>query len=227
MSLLLLLASATVLPADDGPTKPVPLRYVRSADGKTVTECEVTTMRDGDDTVIVSRTQRPDETMTLTLRHDKNGQLLSAEAVREGGKMKKTSTLTVQGKAAQLKQGNVTEFLKSGGDAIVTTAPDWSDVFQLVRRYDAKKGGEQQFAGVWIHPDNPPQELTFTISNDDVETVKVKDKEVRLGRYKVQLRSGDYVVWADSAKRVVKLSAVGPNAKPIVLEGFEELLTAP
>jgi hypothetical protein len=109
----------------------------------------------------------------------------------------------------------------------VTSAPDWSDVFQLVRLYDAKKGGEQQFAGVWIHPDNPSQELTFTITNEDVETVKVKDKDVRLGRYKVQLRSGEYVVWADAAKRVVKLSAIGPKAKPIVLEGFEELLTGP
>jgi hypothetical protein len=227
MSLLFLLASAAVIPADDGPTKPVPLRYVRSADDKIVTESEVTTTRDGDDTVIVSRTQRPDETMTLTLRQDKDGQLLSAEAVRESGKMKKTATLTVQGKTAQLKQGGITDFLKGGGELIVTSAPDWSDVFQLVRRYDAKKGGEQQFAGVWIHPDNPPQELTFTITNDDVETVKVKDKEVRLGRYKVKLRSGDYIVWADAAKRVVKLTAVGPKAKPVVLEGFEDLLTAP
>lgn len=50
----------------------------------------------------------------------------------------------------------------------------------------------------------------------------VKDKTVELTRYRIQLRSGDYLVWARPDGTVCKLIAKGAKAVPVVLEGYEE-----
>jgi hypothetical protein len=108
----------------------------------------------------------------------------------------------------------------------VTTAPDWSDVFQLVRRYDAAKGGKQDFPGLWVHPVQPMQKLTFSIQRIGDDTVAVREKgkemEVKLGRYQVKLRSGDYAVWADPDRRVVRIVPANRKEAFVVLQGYQE-----
>ncbi len=219
--LLPLLAGCALLWAAE-PEKPAPLRYLRGAGGKFVSESEVTTISTNTGTTYVSVTDRGVEKMTLTLHYDKKHRLTDAEAVLSSPEGRKTATLTLQGKMATLKRGSTADFLKVAEEPIVTTAPDWSDIFQLVLRYDGKKGGLQEFAGLWIHPALPAQTPTFTIERAGSDAITAKEKKVMLERYVVRLRSGVYRVWADAPGRVYKIVQPGPRGITVVLEGHEE-----
>jgi hypothetical protein len=221
MSSLLAASLALVLLNVDA-EKPVALRYLRPAQGKFVLESEVTTTPTSDGLMYVSRTDRATEKMTLTLRYDRKHQLIGAEALLEAGKDRKTAALTLSGEQAQLKRGGTTDFFKAATNPIVTTAPDWTDIFELVRRYDGRKGGRQEFAGVWIHPVQPVLLLTFAIERVGKDAIQVKDQPVTLERYQIRLRSGDYLAWADAAGRVIKLIPAKRPAALVVLEGYEE-----
>jgi hypothetical protein len=206
------------------PAKPQALRYLRLADAKFVLESEVTQTRTRRGTTYVSRTEHPKEQMTLTLQFDQEGKLVSAEAVLEVKMNKRSAVLTFKGGRPQLKRaGGVTDFIpKLTPNAVVTTAPDWSDIFQLVRRYDRKKGGKQEFAGLWIHPVQPAKQVPFTIENEGKDTMEVKDKKVSLDRFKIHIRSGTYVAWADGNGRVYKLMVPRKPATAVVLEGYQD-----
>jgi hypothetical protein len=201
--------------------RPTPLRYVRPEGDKFVLECEVSTTTTPQGTLYVSRTERPDGKMTLTLRLTPGGKVLTAEAVLQG-RDRRVARLDLEGPMPWLKRGGTTEFIKAPKNPVVTTAPDWSDVFQLVRRYDADKGGRQEFAGLWFHPGLPMLTPTFTIERQGADTVMVGDRAVDLSRYKVQLRSGAYLVWARSDGVVCRLVGQGDRAVPVVLQGYEE-----
>jgi hypothetical protein len=191
--------------------KPAALRYVRPEGDKFVLESEVTATTSPQGTVYVSR-----------LRATPGGKVLSAEAVLQQGRDRRTAQLNLEGPMPRLKREGVTEFVKAPRDPVVTTAPDWSDVFQLVRRYDADKGGRQEFSGLWFHPSQPLTTPTFTIERLGGDTVTVNDRPVELSRYKVQLRSGDYLVWARPDGVVCRLAAQRPRPVPVVLQGYEE-----
>src|SRR5262249_35610477 len=107
-------------------------------------------------------------------------------------------------------------------DVVVTTAPDWSDIFQVIRRYDQGKGGKQTFAGLWIHPTKDVRQLTFTVEPLGEDDIVVAGKKLTLQRYRVQLRSGAYLVWADKTGRVVRLMPPGKPGAAVVLEGYEK-----
>ena len=81
-------------------------------------------------------------------------------------------------------------------------------MLQLVRRYDAAKGGKQEFAGLSIDPVQGFQKQTFTAERQAADTVTVKDKEVKLDRYRLKLRGGDYAAWADGEGRVVRVQGL-------------------
>lgn len=218
--ILLLLGSIGLIAAE--PEKPTSLRYLRPAKAGLVLESEITHTPSAEGFTYVSRTDRGTEKMTLTLRYDKKNQLIAAEALQEKDKEKKSALLTLDGEKGQLKRGDSTDSFKAPTNPIVTTAPDWTDIFEVARRYDAKKGGKQEFAGLWIHPVQPMLHLTFTIEPLSKDTIKVKDQERTLQRYKIRLRSGDYQVWADESGRVYKLFPAGKPAAFVVLEGYEE-----
>lgn len=205
------------------PNQPPPLRYLKQVREQFVLESEVTESRTPDGSTFVSRTERGTNQMTLTLRFAKDHLLTAAEVLWRDAKGKQAATLTVQGTTARLKRaGGVTDLLpKVDAGAIVTTAPDWSDILQLVRRYDPARGGRQEFPGLWIHPTQPHQVLTFAVERVGGDTVTVQDQPVQLDRYRVRLRSGDYLVWAASGSRVVKLLPAGRPAAAVVLEGYE------
>jgi hypothetical protein len=215
------LLGLTLLAADD--EKSSTLRYLRPAGDKYVLESEVATTTNGTGSTLVSRTVRGPETMTLTLHFDKDGRVVQAEALLDANRMKKTAVLAFREKGpTTLKRGGITDYLKASPDVVVSTEPDWSDVFQLVRRYDAKKGGKQEFAGFWFHPVQAYGMPTFTIERVGTDKIMVNKASLPLERYQVHLRDGNYLVWADETGKVCKVLPQKKGEAPVVLEGIEE-----
>lgn len=201
--------------------KPRSVRYLKPDGNRFVLESEVTDTTTSTGSTYVSRTVRGPETMTLTVHRDKDGTVLRAEIVSLKGEVRRTASVDLRAEPARIKRGGVTDLVKVAANPVVTTAPDWSDVFELVRRYDAKKGGKQEFPGLWFHPSQPYLMPTFTIERSGVDGVKVKDEIQELTRYRVGLRSGNYRVWARADRRVCKILAEGDRAMLVVLEGYE------
>jgi hypothetical protein len=212
----------SLLLADDGKT--TTLRYVRPGGGGWVAESEITVTRSDAGTRYVSKTTRPRETMTLTVLRDPKGQLREATLVQEAGEARSTASLSVrEGKVLLSRDGGVSEIPGAKPDAIATTAPDWTDILDMVARYDAEKGGKQEFAGVWFHPKQPTLTPTFSIEKVGTATIQVSGKEQTLTRYQARLRGGSaYAVWALPDRRVCKILAAGGKGAPVVLQGYEE-----
>jgi hypothetical protein len=208
--------------AEVKPASPAPLRYLQPQYGRWVLESEVSRTTNAEGTTYVSRTRRPAETMTLTLRLDQAGRVAAGEAVLETASGERRAVVTVRGTRAEVRREGARDSFTLAGDPVVTTAPDWSDIFELVRRHDDRKPGVQEFPGLWVHPTRPARLLTFTIERVGRDTVRKDGQAVRLDRYRVRLRSGDYLVWADADRRVLKLLPLAARAEPVVLEGFEE-----
>lgn len=205
-------------------SEPAPLRYLRLDNGKYVLESEITETRTDGGRTFVSRTERGAEKITLTLTHDKANRLTRAEALFESPQARQSALVTVGPTGVQLKRAGVVDFLKlEDANPIVTTAPDWSDILQIVRRYDPTKGGRQSFPGLWIHPTLPHLVLTFTAERAGEDLLRTKEKDLSLERYRIHLRSGDYLVWTEKSRRVVKLMPAGKPAAAVVLEGYQEL----
>ena len=73
-----------------------------------------------------------------------------------------------------------------------------------------------------IDPAQGLEKHTFTAERQPADTVTVKDKEMKLDRFRLKLRGGDYAAWADGEGRVVRVQGLAPKAVPVVLEGFED-----
>jgi hypothetical protein len=218
MSPLLLLPLLVV--AD--PPHPETLRYLRPQGGKYVLESEITVTRDKDGYTYVSRTVRPQETMTLTVRRTPDGRLLRAELVHQKGDARKSAVVEPRDGKLLLKRDGVTEVVNLPDTTFFTTAPDWSDVIELARRYDLKKGGKQEFAGLWFHPTRPTLTPTFTVEKGGEDRIRVGGVEHKLERLNVRLRASTNTVWVFPDRRVCKILPAGEKAVPIVLQGHEE-----
>jgi hypothetical protein len=208
--------------ANDASTE---LRYLRPVDGRWVLESEVRQSRTADGAVYESVTHRPGQKMTLRLFYDGKRRVTAAEIIHEA-KSKNAAKATFKDGTARLVRDGKEEVFKLSAEPVVTTAPDWSDIFLLARRYDRSKGGRQEFAGFWFHPQQPARLLTFAVERLGDDTVRMKDSSQKLGRYRITLRSGAYLVWADDIGRVYKLIPAGNPKAAVVLEGYEEA-TAP
>jgi len=217
----LLLGCSLLAPAAD-PDKPTTWRYVRPDGGKFVFDGELTFTRSADGSSAVSRVDRGKETLTLTVERDKAGQVVAANAVDQTADDKKAVTVTFVGKSAEVRRGGLREYVETPADAVVATAPGLGDVLQLVRRYDAAKGGKQEFPGLWIHPREPYATLTFVIERVGGDKATLKDKEVALDRYRVKRRDGTYLVWASADGVVYKVAPDGGKGDAAVLEGWED-----
>jgi hypothetical protein len=196
-------------------------RYLRPAGDKLVTESTVTQKRSAAGTSYVSLTERGTEKMTLTLRFGKDKKLQAAEALQESKAGMKSAKLVVRGAQAELTRADGDkETFKLKDEPVVTTAPDWSDIFQVIERYDRKKMGKQEFAGLWIHPTKPARQLTFVVEPMGKDEIVLKEKKITLKRFRVTLRSGDYLVWAEEGGQVIRLyPATRPEAF-VVLEAY-------
>jgi hypothetical protein len=207
--------------------KSTALKYMRPEGDKFVLESEISVTPRKRGWTYTSTTHRTTEDgelkMTLTIELDAANTIQSAEAVLTTPKETKKATLTLFKDHARLKRGGTTEvFNRVPADPIVTTAPDWSDIIQLMKRYDAKKGGKQEFGGIWFHPVDQLLTPTFTIDRTGADKITVNEKEMNLLRHDIRLRSGAYRAWADDEGRIVRIVPLGSGGSPVVLEGYEE-----
>src|SRR5262245_29720007 len=141
------------------------MRYLRLQADKTATECTFTVQRTDKGWSIASVTERGTTKMTVTARYDSQDALLGAEAVLTKGEQKMAARVTVtDGKARVTRDVDDSAFreFEVPKGVIVTSAPDWTDTFLLCQRYDRQKGGKQEFAGLWIHPEQAAQRLAFS-----------------------------------------------------------------
>ena len=106
---------------------------------------------------------------------------------------------------------------------IVTSAPDWTDTWLLCRYYDRPKGGKQEFAALWIHPEQPAQRLNFSIERVGKQTIEHNGKKQELDRFTIRIRNNsEYIAWADDQGRMIKLMSKNNAGTDLVLEGYEK-----
>lgn len=226
IGVMLVLALAAAAPAVGPPPRAAwrvaTARYVRPAKGTFVLESHVTEVTTRAGVSYTSLTDRGTEKMTLTIRFDDKGRVRDAAAVRQAGAGRQAVTVAFGPKGATLTRQGKAEHLDIAPDVVVTTAPDWSDIFQVIRRYDRRKGGKQSFAGLWVHPTQATRRLDFTVEPEQEEVIEAAGRKLALRRFRVVLRSGAYLVWADGLGRVYRLMPPGRPAAAVILEGYEK-----
>lgn len=197
-------------------------RYLRVTSRGTATECTFTTERSTAGWTIASVTGRA---LTVTARYDASGALLGAEAGLGSGDAKKTAVVTVtDGRARVQRPGLEAQEFGVPPGVIVTSAPDWTDTFRICRLWDRKKAGRQEFPGLWIHPVQPAQRLTFIAERTGGDSLDHEGRKLELERLSIRLRGNSaYVAWADPAGRMIKLVSLPfkEGSTVLVLEGFE------
>jgi hypothetical protein len=223
-SCLLFAYPSAMVPATDRTEKS---RYLRPAGVQFVSECEFTLTREDNVSTIESVTQRGPVKMTVTSWYDAKDLLRAAEVTLLMKDQKKTAAVSVvAGKAKVMRHAQAPQEFDVPKGVIVTSAPDWSDTFLLCRRYDPDKGGKQQFAGLWIHPVEDSQRLTFAIERHGAEMIEHAGKKLKLDRFTIWLRgNSSYAAWADADGKMIKLAPLPfkENAMNwLVLEGYEK-----
>lgn len=190
------------------------IQYLRPSGKGHVPEARFTVRQEKSGWTIESVTGRPEAQMAVSARYDAQDRLMSAEATLSRKAEKTTVAVEVaEGKAKVGRQ----EFDVPPG-TIVTSAPDWTDIFLLCCKFERKNGGKQTFAGLWIHPVQPAQLLKFTIEREGQDEVKHDNKRIELARFRIHIRGPNpYTAWADDKGTLVKLMPGG-----VVREGFEE-----
>ncbi|MCI0639024.1 MAG: hypothetical protein L0Y72_14455 [Gemmataceae bacterium] len=203
--------------------------YLRPAGKAFATEAKITVLRDKDEWRVTSVTESGKGKMTIEARYDAQQVLLDAGAMWQDEKTKAEAKVTVTaGKAKVERVGGIAqEFMLPDGKAIVTSAPDWADIFLLCRHYDRKRGGKQSFTGLWIHPTQPAQVIPFHIEESGGDFVKNDGKDIKLHRFRIQIRGPNpYLAWADEFGKLIRLvpMPLKKDALPagLVLAGFEE-----
>jgi hypothetical protein len=219
------LVAACVALADGEDAPPETVRYVRPAGDKFVTECEFVIARDGSGWRITSRTDRGATMMVVETRYDSEDRLTGARAQLTGGSAKVVTVKVEDGRArVERADAAAAEFNVPKG-TIVTSAPDWSDAFQLCRRYDRTRKGKQEFPALWIHPGQPARRLTFSVEWEGADRVERDGKAVELGRYRIRIRDGSaYAAWADAEGVLVRLVPLPSKrtAPGFTREGYEK-----
>ena len=215
-----LLVVPLLLQADAIKTK---LRYLRPAGERFVLESELEIIRTPEGSLYKSRTVRGDESMTLRVERGKQVEFLSAKLMHQKGEMQTTASAEPRGDKLLVTRGERTEEVDVKQPVIFTTAPDWSDIFEMAARFDPKKAGKQEFAGLWFHPTQPSQTPKFSIERLGSDTITLDGNAVMLTRCRARIRGGStYLVWILEAGRVCKLAPEGGKGTPVVLEGFEK-----
>src|SRR5262249_49900678 len=151
------------------------LHYLRADMGKYVAAGDVTDQRSDDGRIVTSHTERPDEKTTVKLYYDRDGHLARADAVQDGTRKAVTFTVGEKGTGI-MKRGGITDLFKDlPANPVVTAGPAWTGALPLLRRYDAGKGGKQDFAGFWIDPVLGLEKVTYSVEHKGTDAVAVKD----------------------------------------------------
>lgn len=201
-------------------------RYVRPAGDKFVTECTFAIENTKTGWFITSKTDRGKTKMAVSARYDAEDRLLGASATLSADGANKAATVDVKdGKATVKREGEKPVEFDVPKGTIVTSAPDWTDVFLLSRRYDCVRGGKQEFPALWVHPTQPPQRLTFSIEQQGTDRIEVDGKKIVLARHLIRIRGNSgYVAWADDKWRMIRLIPLPFKAPAagMTLEGHEK-----
>lgn len=207
-------------PARAGEGKEV-FRYLRPAGKAFALEASITVHTRKDGWSIESVTGTAAKAMTIHAHHLAAGRLREARAVLAGEGGKKEARVEVKGDVAHVQgeEGKVQEF-PVGDRTIVTSAPDWSDIFLLCRRF--KPGSvKEEFQGLWIHPTQKAQAIRFTIEKEGTDTVERDGKRITLNRYRIQIRGpAPYRAWANEAGILIKLVPASGKGG-LIREGWE------
>ena len=200
-------------------------RYLRPAGSDYRLESEVVIRkRDaGQVTSITCTTHRSETRLTVVSHYDPVGQLENAQVT--------LSNTEGQHRVEARQRNGFVEVDYAGGkpfkfdvpaDAIVTSAPDWTDAFTLALRYDAEQGGAQEFVGLWIHPTRQPLRLTLRIRQLGSDSVVHQGAPQQLDRYLITLRGGSrYVAWRNKGHQLIRLAPEKSASPALVLQGWE------
>lgn len=198
-------------------------RFLKVSGSEFVKETEIHLLRTQESFVVTSITQRGDQTLTVTSRFDSKNALTSASVTLRRGKRAQSASVRVTDRTARvLRDGNETNELACPGGVIVTSAPDWTDAFMAVRRYDLKGSTTQKFSGLWIHPTREPLALTLKLTRLGHDSVILCNKSVNLDRFLLVLRGGSrYIVWRNQQGQLARLVPAMKGSGGIVLAGWE------
>lgn len=156
--------------------------------------------------------------LTVEARYGADDELLEASAAMATGAA--AQVRCVDGRATVRRPGHPPQEFDVPKDVVVTSAPDWSDVFRIARRWKPSGPARQEFAGLWIHPVQPAQRLLFSAERTGVDVLD----GLRLERLTIRLRGNSpYAAWVDPEGRLIKLASLPFAASSTVLlrEGFE------
>ncbi len=210
----------------DRPRKPEMTCYVRRAGQTFATECKFRITRLPSGWTIKSWTNRGTVHMEVETRYDGHEQPTSAHVVlTRDGRVQTAKVLVKDGKATILRDGKPAETFDVPKGTIVTSAPDWTDVFLVCRQYDRKRKGTQEFPALWVHPAEAPQRLTFSIEWQGADTIEHHGKKTALSRYGLVIRNRSrYVAWADAEGRMIRLLPLPLKGTPsgLTLESYEK-----
>jgi hypothetical protein len=219
-----------MVPARGADTPPETIVYVRPAGDTFGRECQFVIARSDAGWTITSTTERGALRMEVVTRYDSEDRPLSSRAVQTTGKIAQTANVEVKdGKATVRCTGLEPRKFDVPKGTIVTSAPDWSDVFLLCRRYDRERKGKQEFPALWIHPTQPPQRLTFSIEWQGTDEIERDGRKTKLARLALRIRNQSaYVAWADAQGCMVRLIPLPwkETTPGLTREGFEKSAAA-
>jgi hypothetical protein len=227
---LAMLASSATVPApqqDTTQAKPPSIdtvRFLRPAGADWVFETEVRIQADASGTKIASRTGREKAQLAIESRFDKSERLLAASVTESRNDVERAARVEVRDATARVTRagGEQAEFDCPPG-VIVTSAPDWTDVVLMVKRFDRQRGGKQEFAGLWIHPTQEPRRLTFSITHLGGDMIEHEGKQLSLDRFRIVLRGGSrYIGWGDAQGKLIRLTPESAPQQGIVLDGWQK-----
>ncbi|MCH7727240.1 MAG: hypothetical protein IH991_12285 [Planctomycetes bacterium] len=199
-------------------------RYLRPVGTEYRLETTLRFENRNDGYTITSVTRRGTTTLTIASRFNDADELRFAKVtVASGDKEAVADARQENGKATITREKGKSTVLDCPAGVIVTSAPDWTDTVMLMQRYDAQRGGEQQFAGLWIHPVREPLRLTLRVRPLGEDFVTLDGKRMRLDRFQITLRNNSkYIGWRDQQQRLIRLLPAGKTQPAIVLAGWEQ-----
>ena len=199
------------------------IRYLRVSGSEFVKEFEIQLTQTEQSFVVKSTTQRGEQTLIVSSQFDANNTLVSARVSLRRGERAQSASVRVTNRTARvLRDGNKSDELACPSGVIVTSAPDWTDSFMAVRRYDPKGSATQTFPGLWIHPTREPLELTIKLTRLGHDSVMLRNKSTILDRFLLVLCGGSrYIVWRNQQGQLVRLVHAMEGNGGIVLTGWE------
>jgi hypothetical protein len=215
--------------------RPLPagkLRYLRPAGDGWTNECLFTIAEREDGWSIASVTERGPLKLSLGTTYDTKSVFTSSTlAILNDGKGLTSLATIKNGKALVLQSpGQPVKEFQAPPDAIVTSAPDWTDTLLLCARYDRAAGGKQTFQALWYHPEQSTQVLKLSLEHHGYDTIQHDGKDKKLARYRIELRGkSQYAAWATLEGTMVRLIPLPHKAKQrtgLILEGYEKSTAA-